>query len=554
MITYDILSITDELIENENIKEVTSSKIFIRPGEPDPEGLASYEIFGYPGTDERKKRYGYINLNSVFVNPHVFFELKSIKKIYYDLVYGNGEFYLKNGDIFRVEDNTDISDNFEKGTGIKFLYKIWDKLNFDYKDLKSGIRYNRLRFLKSLDKKQVFMNKILVIPPYYRDIDVRQGGNKNEVNSIYIKILNLSQTIKTTEDLFKTISNETTDAYRNIMDTLVEFHQKIIKMYGGRKGFIHKYIMGKNIDFSARLVISGLDVTQIEKPEDLNVTFEKCRVPLFAIIKCFSPFIVNGVRDIILDYLKGSEYIIVHTGKNIGVSDNDVKNSSKIKNTPHLKRVKLADDWQTVLTSNYIYNLIELYHESPEHRLDIFTLPTEDGGEVNVGFYIDDGTDIELESDILTAKSKIQPLRLIHLFYMAAYEKVRDKHIYITRYPIEDHNNTYPSGITIIPYKNTAKMKIGDTEYPYFPVVKEDDRKKISGMFTDSLVLFPIYLSALDGDHDGDQLSIIGVFTKEANEDARKHIKSIGNMTAIDGASTRSVTALTQQVIHAFTY
>ena len=207
-------------------KEVTSSKIFIRPGEPDPEGLASYEIFGYPGTDERKKRYGYINLNSVFVNPHVFFELKSIKKIYYDLVYGNGEFYLKNGDIFRVEDNTDISDNFEKGTGIKFLYKIWDKLNFDYKDLKSGIRYNRLRFLKSLDKKQVFMNKILVIPPYYRDIDVRQGGNKNEVNSIYIKILNLSQTIKTTEDLFKTISNETTDAYRNIMDTLVEFHQK----------------------------------------------------------------------------------------------------------------------------------------------------------------------------------------------------------------------------------------------------------------------------------------------------------------------------------------
>ena len=39
----------------------------------------------------------------------------------------------------------------------------------------------------------------------------------------------------------------------------------------------------------------------------------------------FFTFIVNGVRDIILDYLKGSEYIIVHTGKNIGVSDNDVK-------------------------------------------------------------------------------------------------------------------------------------------------------------------------------------------------------------------------------------
>lgn len=557
MITFDILSVTKEMVEGENIQEITSSKIFIRAGEPDEEGLASYKIFGYPGSEERRKHYGYIDLQDIFVNPHVIFELKSIKKSFYDLIFGYGEFYLKDGDIIRIDESNEssIGDNVEKGTGVSFLYKIWDKLNFEYKNLQTGVRYNRLRFLKSLEKKQVFMDKILVIPPFYRDIDVRQDGNKNEINSMYIKILNLTQTMKNTSSLFGSLdSGGVSDAYREITNTLIEFHEKMIKMYGGRKGFIHKYIMGKNIDYSARLVISGLDLTKIHRPEEMVVDFRKSRVPLFAIIKCFIPFIINGVREIILDYLKGSEYVIVNTDKNVGISDKSVKNSSKINSNNHLKRVRLANDWQTVLTSAYIINLIELYHESPEHRLDFFKLPTEDGGEINIGFYIDNDDIMEIDEDILSSAQRIQPLRLIQLFYMAAYDKISDKHIYITRYPIEDHNNTYPSGINIIPYKRTEKLKIGDTVYPYFPIIEKGDINSISSMFVDSLVIFPIYLSALDGDYDGDQVNIIGVFTKEANEDARRHINSVANMTAIDGSTTRLLGSLTQQTIFNFTF
>lgn len=503
MITFDILYVSDEMIKNENIKEITSPKIFSRPGEPDSEGLASYEIFGYPGTEERKKHYGYIDLKDIFVNPHVIFELKSIKKAYYDLIFGYGEFYLKDGDIIRIdEDNKSIPENVEKGTGVPFLYKIWDKLNFEYKDIPTGKRYNRLRFLKTISKNQVFMNKILVIPPFYRDVDINQEhGNKNEVNSLYIRILNLVQTMINTSSLFGSIDiGGVSDSYREITNTLIEFHEKMIKMYGGRKGFIHKYIMGKTIDYSARLVISGLDLSKIEKTEDMVVDFKKTRVPLFAAIKCFTPFIINGVREIIFDYLKGSEYIIVNMNKNIGISDKNVKNLSKINSINHLKRVKLANDWQSVLTAAYITNLIELYHESPEHRLDYFKLPTEDGDEINVGFYINSGDILELDDDIITASKRIQPLRLIQLFYMAAYDKISDKHIYITRYPIEDHNNTYPSGISIIPYNRTEKLTIGDTVYPHFPIVEKDDINNISSMFVDSLVIFPIYLSALDGD------------------------------------------------------
>lgn len=555
MMTFDLLAITKEMIEKEDIKEITSSKIFESVGNPDPEGLASYEIFGYPGSEDRKRKEGYIDLNGVFIHPHVLFELKSIKKAFVELIYGYSEFYLKDGDIFKVSTTDVLPEGVtEKGRGISFLYKIWDKLNFEYKHLGAGIRYNRLRFLKCLSKEQVFMDKILVIPPFYRDVDLQQG-NKNEINTFYIKILNLSQIMKSTKSLFISIDDVgVSDSYREIMDSLVEFHQKIVKMYGGRKGFIHKYIMGKAIDYSARLVISGLDLSTIEKPSDMNVDFTKCRVPLFALIKCFAPFIINGVIELIQDYLKGSEYIIVNKTNNSAVSENKVKSKSKINSTPHLERVKLADDWKTVLTSAYIYNLIEIFHESPEHRLDVFTLPTEDGGEVNVGFYIDEGEEYNIDEDIISASSKIQPLRLLQLFYMVAYEKLSDKHIYITRYPIEDHNNTYPSGITIVPYKRVKKVTVGDTEYPYFPIVEKDDIKNINSMFVDSLVLFPIFLSALDGDYDGDMLSIIGVFSKEANEDAKRHIFSVGNMTGIDGNTTRSMGSLAQQVLFNLTF
>jgi len=555
MIVYDILSISGKLIEMEDIKEITSSKLFVRPGEPSADGLASYEIFGYPGSIDRRNKYGYINLNDIFVNPHCLFELKSLKHLYLDLVYGRGEFYLKDGDIFLVTEDDQPPAGAPVGSGCNFLFKIWEKLNFEYKDVEPGTRYNRLRFIKSLGKSQVFMDKILVIPPFYRDVDLRQDSNKNETNVFYIKILNLAQTMKTTGSLFSSIdAGGVSDSYRQIVDTLSEYHQKIVHMYGGRKGFIHSYVMGKSIDFSARLVISGLDISEIEKPSNMGVDFTHSRVPLFAIIKCFAPFIINGVRDIILEYLKGSEYVFVNKYKKVGIGDNKIKNKNKLFGNDNIQRVKLADDWKNVLTSTYIYNLIEIYHESPHHRLDTFKLPTEDGGDVDVGFYIDSGEEYDLEEDIASASSKIKPLRLIHLFYMVAYDKLIDKHIYIARYPIEDHNNTYPSSISIIPYKRTKKLTIGDKEYPNFPVVEKTDIDDLSSMFTDSLVIFPIFLSALDGDFDGDMVSIIGVFTKEANNDAKKHLTSIGNMCSIDGTCTRMAGTLAQQVIYGLTY
>jgi len=544
MFKYDILKVDDKLIAGERLVEVVSSKIFERPGEPDPEGLASYEIFGFPGTEERKKRFAYIDLSVKFVHPHCLFELKSLKRQYMDLINGDGEFYIKDGDICKVEGVA--PSDAKVGSGVDFLYENWEKLKFDTGDVKSGIRFNRSRFIKSLEKEQIFMSKLLVMPAFYRDVDMRDGGNRNEFNNLYIKIINLVSIMKSTSSMFTTLDNDVSDAYKDINNALIEFHEMVIKTQGGRKGFIHKYVMGKSIDFAARLVISGLDTSKVASPKDMTVTFERTTLPLFACIKCFAPFIVHGVRDIIMNFLQGSEYMMA------------LKDPKKGIVAENIIRHRLSSDWQTVLTSNYIYNLIELFHEAPEHRLDYFQLPCEDGVNRTIVYYHDDISEVQDEyNDVISGgyEGRYKNLTLLELFYIAAYNTVKDKHIYITRYPIEDHNNTYPSKMSIIPYNRTVKARVGDSVYPFFPVIdREKDMENISAMFTDSLIIFPGYLSALNGDYDGDMISVVGVFTKEANENAHKHIHSLGNLTGVDGTTIRSLGKLCQQAIRGLTY
>lgn len=564
MLVFDIFTLTDKILEEMNIKEITSSKIFIREGEPDPEGLASYDVFGYPGSEERKKTFGYIRLNDTFIHPHVLFELKSIKGIYLDLIMGNGEFCLFEGDIYRTTDAAVMGKNVGKtGNGAKFLMSIWDGINFEYKHLKSGPRYNRLRFLGSLKKSHIFIDKILVMPPYYRDVDL--GGNKkNEFNEIYIKIINLASSMKTNVGMMG-VFEDVSDSYKKISTILSEFYESVIKMYGGRKGFIHEYVIGKPVDFSARLVISCMDVSEVETADDMRVDFTKSLLPLFAAIKCFAPFIYNGVRSIITDYLGGSEYVYrvidTKTKKTSHVFETHLKNAisneefSMESDSIRFERLKLANDWQNVLTTDYIYNLIDLYSDSIEHRLDIFTLPLEDGGSIPMNYYVNEFINQDMTEDLSTIYDRLRPLSLIELFYMAAYNTIRDKHIFVTRYPIEDHNNTYPSKMNIIPYKRCTKLIVGDTEYPNFPLINyETDREIIHTMFTDSLTLFPIYLSALGGDFDGDMVSVIGLFTEEGNMDAHNHIYSVANIAAIDGTSAREMGALMDHIINAFTY
>jgi len=560
MLSYDILEISDELIKSEAIKEVTSSKLFLQGIDPDPEGLASYDIFGTPGTEARKKRYGYINLNCTIVHPHVHNVLKELQRLFDDVIYGYEKAYIKDGKLIKAVEGEPTSG--EVGTGVMFLKRNWNRLSFETSGSK-GSRFNNLRFMKTMTEGQIFLNKLLVLPAYYRDVDMRAGAKKNEIEGFYVRLINLASALTTNTDLFALMDDGVSDVHRNIMKTVTELYDLVIKMFAGRKGFIHKFIMGKTVDYSARLVISGPNSLQSKRPEDMDTHFDTSLVPLHVVAKCFAPFMINRIREIIIDYMGGGDYVMHYdNGKNnynvfSRFNSAAVSAIKKEEAAFRVQHVELASDWKSVLSSKNIEKLIELYHESQEHRLDVFRLPTADGGDIGMYMYVtdvDENVPYSMEDPTEAHGGHMVPLRLIHLFYLAAYKIVKDKHVLVTRFPIQDQNNTYPSKINIMAYKRTKRVIVGETLYEKFPIVEyETDMKKISAMFTDSLTLCAAYLESLGGDYDGDQVSLIPLFTRESNEAAGKFINSKSNLCNLSGGSTKGLQKIYQQAIFALT-
>ena len=114
----------DKFVAINGLNPVTNSVSFERGMIPTEDGLFSTKLFGMSVT-ERKATYAYIDLKKHFLNPKVYITLKSLNRNFEHLIYGT-----KN---FRIEDGMLVVDP-AGDTGIDFLYKNWDKINFKKND------------------------------------------------------------------------------------------------------------------------------------------------------------------------------------------------------------------------------------------------------------------------------------------------------------------------------------------------------------------------------------------------------------------------------------
>lgn len=531
----DVLNV-DKYVKEYNLKEVkTSATISYNSTVPNPDGLVSYEIFGQPGTKERKETYAYIDLHDWFVHPHVYYILTALARSYEDLIMGNEKFYVEDGAFVKYIEGKKLPPSTKIGTGIKFFYDNYEKINFSPKGSK-GARKTRLQFMSSLKKEEVFISKWLVIPAYYRDVDVIKGG-KNEINSMYSKLISATSMLNTTSGVFEIY--ETSGVHQKIQTTLNEIYNYFLLFVSGVKGFIHKHVMGKATDYAARLVISTPNIIT-DEPSKMEVSFHKSAIPLSKVLKCFAPFIVYGLRQYIENINSGNEFIWVYNNK-----------------TKSFDREKLASDWKRIISSEHIYKLIDIYDNSKEHRLDYFTVPLENGQEVPlvalVGESILSYADKRLIDENVKSNITVHPMTLTELFYIIAEDYVSDKHVLITRYPIEDYHNIYPSGINIIPSQKMVKKVINGVEYPRYPDLSGITIDNANQAFTDTLRLFPTYLKALGADFDGDMCSLQGIMSEEANAEAERYIHSITNIVNIAGETMRTTGDVTAHTIFGLT-
>ena len=113
------------------------------------------------------------------------------------------------------------------------------------------------------------------------------------------------------------------------------------------------------------------------------------------------------------------------------------------------------------------------------------------------------------------------------LFYLAAVDVTRDKAVLITRYPIDSCYNQFPSLINVNSTVKTEPMVINGKFYKTYPRIrKEDIGVNTSNLFIDTLQISNVYLGSIGGDYDGDQVTVKGIYSTDANKEVRDFLQS----------------------------
>ena len=495
----------NKFISDHQLKEIKNSVYFNFGNSPTEDGLFSYEIFGNVGSDERKQTYAYIDLKRKFLHPLMYIMLTSMDRKIINIVNGSKYFIIENGEL--KEDN-------EKGeTGLDFLYKNFSKIKFKYT---GSIKRNEKNvLLEKTPLDQIFIDKFLVIPPYYRDFNpnTKDGEKINDVdiiNDSYSKIIRLSQTLSNDSGSFDFISNNT---MYNIQMELNKIFTQLTQSLAKKNGLIHQSLIGKSVDYATRSVISTSRVAN-NNWEDNEVRIGYTAVPLSQLCVLFFPFFIKFISDFIDEHIE--EFSNPRDSKG---------------NKVHIENVKEQ------FNEKAIKKLLGLYIKSVEKRFDPILVKDKDDKEYNVYVY---------ENELK------RPFAMVDLLFITALEVCKDKHVYVTRYPIEHYQNIYPSKIKILSTLKTMEVQLGSNYIKDYPLVIKD-YPYLQKYFIDTVHISQVYTLALNADFDGDTISLRAVYSKEANEEAERLINKKTFYLNQNGEPMRVITMEAIQALYTLT-
>lgn len=512
----------DEFVKVNNLKEVTDPVLFLKGTIPSPNGLLSTDIFGISMRD-RKATYAYIDLGSNFLHPFIYKLLKRLNRNFESVIHSTKNFTIKNGVL--VED-----ENGE--TGLVFLYNNWEKINFTKND--SLMRNERVDVLNAYEKTELFCSKWLVIPAFYRDVNLQNMGkgklSHHEINDKYARLIRLTNIIKSNNEFSYTLG--TTSA--KIQETLVEIYDLLKSKIEKKHGMIRKNILGKSIDYGGRVVISA-PTFHAESYKDMPVDLYHVGVPLSYCCSLFTPFIVAWVRNFFKREFEqvGDRYPYMEDDRTI-------------------RYVKLKDP-ETYFDDEMIKKQIDRFIKAPVDRFKEIEVPVEDDklSYIHIAFtgrYYSE-TNPEDESTIFNRNAT-----WCDILYQAAYEVCSDKHVYVTRYPIVDYFGTFPCKIHVMSTIETMPVMINGTVYKYYPKIDlKTPKEKVAISFLDTVTMSNVYLTGLGGDYDGDQISIKGLFTQEANKEAEEAMMSKAHLLTISGDNIRTSSKESIQTLYELT-
>ena len=131
---------------------------------------------------------------------------------------------------------------------------------------------------------------------------------------------------------------------------------------------LRKYLLGKNVDYCTRVVISASPYTS-NNPDDNMVTFRYSGVPISQICTLCYPFVVSWLRNFF-----ERELIETQASKWVGTVDDPEAEVQNIKNP------------ESFYNDTYIKKSVDRYVKDPSSRFDIIPVPLENGKKGQLRF------------------------------------------------------------------------------------------------------------------------------------------------------------------------
>lgn len=512
----------DKLVEVNNLREITNPVFFVRNGVPSPDGLLSNEIFGITKYD-RANTFAYIDLYETFINPLIYKMWCKSDSGIKDCIHGVRR--------FTINDNGELKEDPDGETGIRFLIKNINK--FKLKRTASKRRDMQVDFLeKYMETPQMLIKKFIVCPAFYRDVNNDKGKVAiGAINELYRNLIVFVKALRESADYGLNLSDATRG---RIQETLTQIYdwfgsgttingEKTSDVIPGKLGVLRMSVMSKTTDYASRLVLSAPEL-KVEKLDDIEADLDYSVLPLASACVNFLPFIMYHVRRFFENEFSGDSVIPTMD------KDNTIKYL-------HPK------DYQIEFSDERIKKEIDRFCTGFSNRFIPIEVPTIEGPIVRLRFK---GRNISAEdfankSDISKYPMQDRDLTWCDVLYMAAVEATSDKHILITRYPIDSYFNQYPTRVRIASTNKTTPMVVGNKYYKNYPYITQADiGSNTSNSFIDTLNISNLYLDGIGGDYDGDQVTVKGVYSEEANAELDKQLSSKSHLFNLGGKGVRT--------------
>ena len=529
----DILDV-DKYVRVNQCKPVTNARPFTGNGVPSPDGLLSNEIFGYT-QKERSGTFGYIDLHGWFMDPSCYKTWCTLDSRIKNIVFG-----VK---YYSIDEKGNLYDDEESGnTGIDWLRKNISKIKF--KESESNMRKLSIKYLER-NRDKMFINKYIVIPPFYRDKNTGTGSRVvvglGGVNKIYTNLIVASEALTATQEYGFDSSDSMKGRVQDIILQLYDFfcgnnNASLENSKGAglssKLGLFRRTAMSKTSDFSSRLVISPIDL-KVDKPDNLMIDFDKSAVPLYSAITQFRDFVMFQTRQFFENEFTGSATYPV------------LDKNGKVRSI-------IPEDPEILFGDERIEKEMDRFLHGYNNRFVPIEIPVADSKEKFYmrykGRLVTPGT--TNPENPLTERR----LTWCDVFYIATVEAVRDKHVLITRFPIDYFSNQFTTKVEVASTRETEVVEYDGTIYKWYPKIREEDiGSDTSNTFVDTLRFSNLYLSGIGGDFDGDQCTIKGVYTREANEELDNFMSSKQNLVTYGCKPLREPGADSIQAMYALT-